>query len=67
MNEIVVDPNERGQGIGTRLPEELASYAEQNGYDTIRLDVIDTNPGARRKYERNDFAVGKTEHFGYLR
>ncbi len=67
MDGIVVDPNHRGQGIGTRLLAELASFAKQSGFDTIRLDVIDTNPSARRMYERNGFVTVKTQHFGYLR
>jgi len=67
MDGIVVDPDERGQGIGTRLLAELSSFAKQNGFDSIRLDVIDTNPNARRMYERNEFSAVRTEHFSYLR
>lgn len=67
MDGIAVDPSRRGQGIGTRLLDELTAYAKRKGYHEIRLDVIDTNPGARRLYERNGFTAQDTQHFGYLR
>lgn len=67
MDGISVHPDMRGQGVGSRLLTELAVFAAQEGYDVIRLDVIDTNPGARRLYERKGFTAIKTEQFGYLR
>lgn len=67
MDGIVVDESMRRQGIGTRLLDELASFARHEEFDSIRLDVIDTNPAAQRMYERNGFLATKTEHFGYLR
>jgi len=67
MNGIVVDSSMRGHGIGTRLINELAAFAKSSGYETVRLDVIDTNPNARRMYERNGFRATRTESFGYLR
>lgn len=67
MDGIAVREDARGLGIGTRLLEELERYAAESGYRRIRLDVIDTNPAARRMYERNGFRATKTERFGYLR
>jgi ribosomal protein S18 acetylase RimI-like enzyme len=67
MDGIVVHPDMRGRGVGTHLLEEVAKFARQDGYGTVRLDVIDTNPAARRLYERNGFVATKTENFGYLR
>ena len=67
MDGIVVDANFRGNGIGTLLLDSLTTFAENSGFHSIRLDVIDTNPNARRMYERNAFVATKTEHFGYLR
>jgi len=67
MDGIAVDPEMRGNGIGTRLLSDVADFATRERYDTIRLDVIDTNPDARRLYERNGFVPTKTERFGYLR
>ena len=67
MDGISVHPDARGQGVGSRLLEAVAEHAAENGFDRIRLDVIDTNPRARQLYERRGFAAIRTEHFGYLR
>lgn len=67
MDGIVVDASARGRGIGTRLLNELTTFGKSNGYETVRLDVIDTNPCARRMYEPNGFTATRTESFGYLR
>lgn len=67
MDGIAVRQDMRGHGIGTRLLDELARYAERQGYRSIRLDVIDINPDARRLYERYGFEPVKTEQFAYLR
>ena len=67
MDGIAVAAACRGQGIGTALFCALKQYASEHGYTTIRLDVIDTNPAAKRLYERLGFVVTKTQHFEYLR
>lgn len=67
MDGIAVSRNMRGRGIGTRLLNDLKHYALENGFRTIRLDVIDTNPAARRLYERQGFVPTSTERFGCLR
>jgi ribosomal protein S18 acetylase RimI-like enzyme len=67
MDGIGVSPKMRGSGIGTKLLHTLTEYARKEGYRSVRLDVIDTNPAARRLYERVGFVPGKTEHFAYLK
>ena len=67
MDGIVVDPEYRGKGVGTQLFTCLMEFAKNKGYSTIRLDVIDTNPGARRLYERLGFNEERTEKFEFLR
>lgn len=67
MDGITVHPNFRSQGIGGRLLDEVVRYAQENGYQQVRLDVIDTNPRARQLYERKGFEAIKTEHFPFLR
>ncbi len=67
MDGISVNEASRGKGIGSNLLDELKSYAIRNGFSTIRLDVIDTNPDARRLYEKQGFVAKKTEYFGFLR
>ncbi|MBF6595893.1 MAG: GNAT family N-acetyltransferase [Thermaceae bacterium] len=67
MDGIAVSPKMRGGGIGTRLLHRLIEYARNEGYQSLRLDVIDTNPAARRLYERVGFTLVRTESFVYLK
>ena len=67
MDGIAVHRDYRGKGIGGKLLKELAEYARENRYEKIRLDVIDTNPGAKKLYERVGFKAIRTEKFPYLR
>ena len=55
MDGICVDKNMRGQGVGTLLLQATFDFAKQHNYKTIRLDVVDTNPGARKLYARMGF------------
>ena len=67
IDEISVAPSMRGKGIGTQMLEKLQRDALFEGYVSIQLDVIDTNPAARRLYERMGFVAKKTERFESLR
>ena len=67
MDGIGVSPKMRGSGIGTTLLHSLIEYAKKEGYRSVRLDVIDTNPSARRLYERVGFVPVKTEEVAYLK
>ena len=66
MDGIAVSPSVRGQGIGTRLLRAIEAHARELGKKSIRLDVVDTNPGARRLYERFGFQARKTTGTGLL-
>jgi ribosomal protein S18 acetylase RimI-like enzyme len=67
MDGISVRSDARGRGIGGRLLDEVESYAIGQSLKSIRLDVIDSNPDAKRLYERKGFAVTKSESFEWLR
>lgn len=67
MDGIAVRGDQRGLGIGTALLDQVARYAESHGFCTVRLEVIDTNPAARRLYERQGFVAARVERFEYLR
>ena len=67
MDGIAVHQQYRGQGIGSRLLHKIVDYARQNNFKTVRLDVIDTNPGARCLYERHGFIPVHNEEFPFLR
>ncbi len=67
MDGIALRDDARGTGIGTRLLRAIEEQARSLGKQSVRLDVIDTNPGARRLYERFGFRAGNTSDFGPYR
>ena len=67
MDGIVVSPEARGKGVGSRLLAEVLALAAAEGYRTVRLDVVDTNPAARRLYERLGFVPTETTRVPWLR
>ena len=67
MDGIAVHADSRGKGVGSKLLEKIAMYAQQNKFKNVRLDVIDINPEAKKLYERMGFKAVKTERFPYLR
>jgi ribosomal protein S18 acetylase RimI-like enzyme len=67
MDGIAVHADSRGKGVGSRLLEEIARYAQENKFKRVRLDVIDINSNAKKLYERKGFKAVKTERFPYLR
>jgi ribosomal protein S18 acetylase RimI-like enzyme len=67
MDGIAVHRDFRGVGIGGKLLDELVAYAEKNKYEKVRLDVIETNPKAKKLYERVGFGAVGTQRFPYLR
>ena len=67
MDGIVVAREARGQGIGSELLRRVEGFARDRGFRQVRLDVVDTNPGARRLYERHGFEEVVTESLPWLR
>ena len=67
MDGIVVDSRFRGRGLGSSLLDQIVIHARENGFRSVRLDVIDTNPRARKLYESKGFVAAKTERFPYLK
>ncbi len=67
MDGIAVAPDMRGRGIGGKLLDLVTKHAREQNLKSIRLDVIDTNLGARTLYDRSGFTEIKTESFESLR
>ena len=67
MDGIVVHADSRRKGIGSKLLEEITRFAQDNDFNSVRLDVIDTNLQAKKLYERKGFKAEKTDNFPYLR
>lgn len=57
---LAVDGAARGQGLGSRLLEAVFAKARREGFRAVRLEVVDTNHGARQLYERLGFRVVET-------
>ncbi len=64
---LAVSPAMRGKGVGTRLLEAVFQIAGEKGFKSVSLEVVDTNPGARRLYERMGFVARRTYPYPYLR
>lgn len=55
IENMVVDEEHRGRGIGTRLLAEARSWAEARGLEAMQLTVWSENVGAVRLYERQGY------------
>lgn len=67
LDGIAVHADARGRGVGTRLFESIFTFATEHGYDTIRLDVVNSNPRARQLYERLGFVPTSTHAVPLMR
>jgi ribosomal protein S18 acetylase RimI-like enzyme len=63
---LVVDASMRGKGIGSLLMQAAFDIAQKNQCTAVVLDVANTNPDARRLYERLGFKLVRTIEFRYL-
>ena len=52
LEDLFVEPDQRGHGIGQALLEHLARLAAARGYGRFEWSVLDWNAGAIRFYER---------------
>lgn len=68
MDGIAVKEGNRGRGIGKQLFIALEKFSIHNNLTSIRLDVIDENPKAKKLYESIGFvqtSYSKTPDFIY--
>jgi ribosomal protein S18 acetylase RimI-like enzyme len=66
IDGVAVAAQARGQGVGTKLLDEVMAIARESGKRHIRLHVVDTNPRAQALYQRLGFRVTKVEPTGYM-
>ena len=57
LEDMVVRPEQRGKGLGTRLLEHAIHYAKAHGFSRITLLTDPTNEGAIRFYQRYGFGT----------
>jgi ribosomal protein S18 acetylase RimI-like enzyme len=60
LDGIAVTGSLRSQGIGKRLISGFEEYAKANGYKKVALEVINTNPKARKLYKSLGYQKTKT-------
>jgi DNA-binding MarR family transcriptional regulator/N-acetylglutamate synthase-like GNAT family acetyltransferase len=58
---LLVEPQARGAGVGTRLVEECLRFARRSGYARIMLWTTDLQTQARQIYRRQGFALDRRE------
>jgi GNAT superfamily N-acetyltransferase len=57
LDILYVRPAARGSGIGVELIRAAAEYVHSKGADTLALDVLESNAGAKKLYDRLGFAT----------
>jgi len=55
LEVVYVRPEARGRGVGVELIREVARRAQAAGAEMLELEVLESNGGARRLYERLGF------------
>ena len=66
IDSIAVAKEARGMGVGTALLNAIFKYAMDRGLQEIKLEVVNTNPGARKLYERLGFKAVKEVRYGFI-
>lgn len=61
--DVWVAPDYRGRGVGKFLIAWAVDWARSKGYKKIKLEVAESNPGARHVYEEAGFR-SERRHMG---
>ena len=64
---MIVHARLDGASVGSQLLEAVFTLAEERRLHAVRLEVVDTNVGARQLYERMGFEPVRTYRFPFIR
>ena len=56
LDEMYVEPEQRGTGIGSAILKHMVEICEQLGVAAIEINVDESDAGAMRFYERHGFS-----------
>jgi ubiquinone/menaquinone biosynthesis C-methylase UbiE/GNAT superfamily N-acetyltransferase len=56
---VLVEPAERGHGLGTRLLRQALAFAREAGYDRVTLWTVDALEAAARRYRALGFRLAE--------
>jgi GNAT superfamily N-acetyltransferase len=57
LDMLYVKPEARGKGLGVELIRAAAEHVKEQGADTLALEVLESNTGAKRLYDRLGFTT----------
>ena len=57
LYSLIVHPDVRGQGVGTKLLSHAETSAKQQGYQGMRLEVREDNKAAIHLYEQAGYQI----------
>jgi ribosomal protein S18 acetylase RimI-like enzyme len=60
MGLLILDPQERGKGLGRKAAEQVIEEAKLDLAPRIRIAVLDKNPRGRKFWESLGFKLEKT-------
>ena len=60
IDDICVDSNKRGKGVGTKIYNYIIDFAKKNGFYNVTLNVWECNPEAKKFYENLGLKPYKT-------
>jgi diamine N-acetyltransferase len=63
LQKIYFDADQTGKGYGSISLQRITNIARESGSERIWLDVLKSNEGGRRAYERAGFSVVGEESF----
>lgn len=61
VDDLCVDEDARGRRIGSALYKHVLSWAREQGFYNVTLNVWECNPGARAFYDAMGMQVKRTE------